>query len=53
MYGSEPNVCEDEFVLSPGNYSLKVESLRVMITQQMGIDVIKGRAKKGVKLEVG
>ena len=56
MYGSEPDVCEDEFLLSPGNYSQKVESLRDMITQQMGIDVIKGKAKKhdeGVKLEVG
>ena len=53
MYGSEPYVCEDEFTLSPGTLHTEVKSLRDMITQQMGIDVIKGRAKKGVKLEVG
>ena len=44
MYGSDPHVCEDEFKLSPGTHRMKVESLRDMITQQMGIDV---------KLEVG
>jgi hypothetical protein len=54
VYGSKPDVCEDEFRLKADNISAKVESLRDMITQQLGIDVVEeGLATAKVKLEVG
>lgn len=53
MYESNPDVCEDEFRLYAGNVSTMVESLRGMLTQQLGIDVVEDGATKGVILEVG
>jgi hypothetical protein len=53
VYESNPDVCEDEFILYAENMSTKVESLRGVLTQQLGIDVVEDGATKGVILEVG